>query len=113
MAQVVVQAFADTQERAQPKWLDVGLCSPTTLGSTILLNLSGSSSPNWMGDQISDTGQPLAWIYRGRAGLFRIAQHPLRLAQNMAACSEQVTTSPLRAILPLRMSLRSMTYRKV
>ena len=62
-------AFAETQAREQPIYLDVGFCS-----RTIALNLSGSAAPNWMGDQVSDMGKPLAWIYRAHEGLFRIAQ---------------------------------------
>ena len=48
-------------------WIDVGFCSPA-----IPLNLSGSSAPDWMGDQVSAAGRPLSWIYRA-SGLFRAA----------------------------------------
>lgn len=61
-------AFAQTAEVEQPQYLDVGFCS-----RAIPLNLSGSSPPDWMGDQVSAAGKPLAWVYRSHQGLFRAA----------------------------------------
>jgi hypothetical protein len=55
-------------EEPAAAWIDVGLCSPQ-----IPLNLSGSRSDEWMGDQVDQaTRRPLAWIYRA-SGLFRAA----------------------------------------
>ena len=60
-------SFGDAADIPDSVWIDVGFCSPA-----IPLNLSGSSAPDWMGDQVSAAGRPLSWIYRA-SGLFRAA----------------------------------------
>lgn len=55
------------QLEAHTRWIDIGFCSPS-----IPLNLSGSDPSAWMGDQVSVSGDSLAWIYRAN-GLFRVA----------------------------------------